>query len=116
MSALKQRLVRLLCRIPEYVPDWSKPLLRPFTSIYSRAYKGLYSSIIKEELVKTPMGPYIYVNYQDGVEREIANGTYERRYVDFFCSRIRGGNVVVDAGAYSGYFSLPASERVGDRG
>jgi len=67
-------------------------------------------------LIKTPMGPSIYVNYWDYVEREIANGSYEKRYVDFFCSKVQKDDVVVDVGAYIGYFSLLASCRVFDKG
>lgn len=66
--------------------------------------------------MKTLFGPSICVNYLDNVERSIACGTYEKKYIDFFCSRIREGDVVVDAGAYIGIFSLLASERVGARG
>ena len=119
MNALKLKLVRLLVKIPEYVPDWSKPILRPFSGIYSKVYRSLFFNFfnyMEEELVKTPMGPLIYVNYKDNVEREIAIGTYERKYIDFFCSKIREGDVVVDVGAYIGYFSLLASERSGDKG
>jgi FkbM family methyltransferase len=113
MKALRPGLVRLIGRIPQYVPDWPKPILRPF---YNLIYRLMYSSIKEEKLVKTAKGPYIYVNYWDDVERECANGTYERRYVDFFCSVIREGDVVVDVGAYIGYFSLLASGRVGAKG
>lgn len=116
MNTPKIKLVKLLGRIPEHVPDWSKPVLRPFSGIYSKLLKGVYSSIKGDKLVKTPMGPYIYVNYSDWVERETANGTYERDYVDFFCSKIQEGDVVIDVGAYIGYFSLLASEGVGDKG
>jgi FkbM family methyltransferase len=95
------------------VPDWLKPVLRP---LYDLIYRSIYSSIKGERLVKTAKGPYIYVNYRDNAERESANGTYERKYADFFCSVIKKGNVVVDAGAYIGYFSLLASSRVGAKG
>lgn len=114
MNALRLKLVRVLRKIPEYVPDWSKPILRPFSGIYSKVYGGVYSSISsikEEELVKTPMGPYIHVNYWDIVERDCAIGSWERRYMDFFCSKIKEGDVVVDIGAYIGIFSLLASER-----
>ena len=113
---MKIKLVRLLGKFPEYVPDWSKPVLRPFSGIYSRLYRAIYSSIKEEELVKTPMGPYIYVRWWDCVERGCALGTWERRYMELFCSKIKEGDVVVDVGAYIGYFSLLASERVGDKG
>jgi FkbM family methyltransferase len=110
------RMIRLLGRIPGHVPDWSKPILRPFSGMYSKVYRRVWSSIKEEKLVRTPMGPLIYVNYWDSVEREIANGTYERRYIDLFRSKIREGDVVVDVGAYSGIFSLIASEQVGSKG
>lgn len=116
MNTVKAKLVKSLGRAPDSVPNWSKPVLRPFSGIYSRIYRAIYSSIKEEELVKTPTGPLIYVNYWDYVEREIANGSYERKYVDFFCSEIKEGDVVVDVGSYIGYFSLLASERVGDTG
>jgi len=116
MNTLKAKLVRELGKVPEYVPDWSKPVLRPFSGIYSRLYRAIYSSIKEEELVKTPMGPYIYVRWWDCVERGCALGTWERRYMELFCSKIKEGDVVVDVGAYIGYFSLLASERVGDKG
>lgn len=116
MKSLKQKLVRSLGRIHEYVPNWSKPILKPFSGIYSKVYKGVYTSIKEEKLVKTPMGPLIYVNYWDCVEREIVNGNYERKYIDLFCSKVQERDVVVDVGAYIGYFSLLASERVGDEG
>ena len=116
MNTLKAKLVRGLGKVPEYVPDWSKPVLRPFSGIYSRLYRAIYSSIKEEELVKTPMGPYIYVRWWDCVERGCALGTWERRYMELFCSKIKEGDVVVDVGAYIGYFSLLASERVGDKG
>ena len=66
--------------------------------------------------MKTPMGPYIYVRWWDYVERGCAIGTWERRYMELFCSKIKEGDVVVDVGAYIGIFSLLASERVGDKG
>lgn len=116
MDALKLGLVKRLSRIPEYVPDWSKPILRPLSKIFTSIYRLIYSSIKEEKLVKTDKGPYIYVNYWDSVERECANGTYERKYVDFFCSRIEEGDVVLDVGAYIGYFSLLASKRVSAEG
>lgn len=116
MNILKAKLVKLLGRAPEYVPDWSKPVLRPFSGVYSHIYKLAYSSIKEEELVKTPMWPYIYVNWWDCVERGCALGTWERKYMDLFCSKIEEGDVVVDIGGYIGIFSLLASERVGDKG
>ena len=119
MNALIPKLVRSLSKIPEYaqyVPEWSKPVLRPFSGIYYHIYRLVYSSIKEEKLVKTPMGPYIYVDYSDFVEREVANGTYEREYMEMFCKSILEGNVVIDVGAYIGIFSLLASERVGDTG
>ena len=112
----KQKIIKLLGGIPEHVPDWSKPILRPFSRIYSKVYRQVYSSIKDEKLVKTPMGPLIYVNYRDSVEREIANGTYERKYIDLFCSKIKEGDVVIDVGAYIGIFSLIAAGRVGSTG
>jgi len=112
----KQKMVRLLGGIPEHVPDWSKPILRPFSDIYSKVYRRVYSSIKDEKLVRTPMGPLIYVNYRDSVEREIANGTYERKYIDLFSSKIKEGDVVIDVGAYVGIFSLIAAGRVGSTG
>lgn len=116
MNALKPKLVRLLGRIPDSVPKWSKPILRPFLGVYFKVYKRIYSSIKEEKLIKTPMGPYIYVRYWDCVERGCAIGTWERRYMDFFCSKIKEGDVVVDVGAYIGFFSLLAPERVGSTG
>lgn len=116
MNTLKAKLVRGFGKVPEYVPDWSKPVLRPFSGVYSRLYRAIYSSIKEEELVKTPMGPYIYVRWWDCVERGCALGTWERRYIELFCSKIKEGDVVVDVGAYIGVFSLLASERVGDKG
>lgn len=120
MNTLKAKLVKLFVklfgRVPDFVPEWSKPILRPLEGIYFKVYKGVYSSIKEEELVKTPMGPYIYVRWWDCVERGCALGAWERRYMDLFCSKIKKGDVVVDVGAYIGIFSLLASERVGDKG
>lgn len=116
LSICISNMVRLLGRAPEYVPDWSKPVLKHFLGVYSKVYKRCYSSIKEEKLIKTPMGPWIYVNYWDHVEREIANGAYERRYMDIFCSKVKEGDVVVDVGAYVGIFSLLAAERVGSTG
>lgn len=116
MKGIKSKLVKLIGKAPTYVPGWSEPILRPFLGIYRKAYQCVYSSIKEEELVKAPTGPYIYVRYWDNVERGCAIGTWERKYVDFFCSKIKEDDVVVDIGAYIGYFSLLASERVGDKG
>lgn len=116
MNILKAKLVKLLGRAPEYVPDWSKPVLRPFSGVYSHIYKLAYSSIKEEELVRTPMGPYIYVRWWDCVERGCALGSWERKYMEIFCQKIKEGDVVVDVGAYIGVFSLLASERVGNKG
>ena len=115
-QVIQPRLVRFVRKIPEYLPNWSRPVLKPFYGIYEYIYGKAHSSIKEEMLVHTPMGLYIYVNYWDFVEREIANGTYEKRYADFFCSKVQEGDVVVDVGAHIGYFSLLASERVGDEG
>lgn len=111
-----QRIVKFLGNIPNYVPEQHRRVLKPFAGIYSHIYRTMYSSIKEEILVKTPMGPYIYVRYWDPVEREIANGTYEKNYVNIFCSKIQQGDVIVDVGAYIGYFSLLASKRVGNSG
>lgn len=116
VRTLKQKMIKLLGKIPEHVPHWSKPILRPFSGIYSKVYRRAYSSIKEEKLVKTPMGPLIYVNYWDSVEREIANGTYERKYIDSFRSRIKEGDIVIDVGAYIGIFSLIASKQVDNKG
>lgn len=116
MKALKRKTVRLLGKIPICVPDWIKTILRPFSGIYSKVYREIYSSIKEEELIKTPVGPYIYVRYWDHIERECAVGSYERKYMDIFCSKIREGDIVIDVGAYIGIFSLVASKRVGPKG
>lgn len=120
MDAFKAQLVKVVGRLPYFVPHWSKPLLRffsgPLLKLYSDSYRSLYSSIKDEILVKTPMGPYIYVRYWDLVERECAIGTWERTYMNFFRSRIKKGDVVVDVGAYIGIFSLLASGLVGSSG
>ncbi|MFX0206160.1 MAG: FkbM family methyltransferase [Candidatus Hodarchaeota archaeon] len=113
---LKLIIVRFVSHIPRYYPDWFKQLVKPLSGIYSYISKIIYSSIKEEILVKTLAGPWIYVNYQDPVERKIAEGIYEKTYVDFFYSKVQSGHVVVDIGAYIGYFSLLASERVGNDG
>lgn len=112
LTLIKLKIVKLMSNLAGYIPHRSKPVLKHITG---RIYEIAYSSIKQEILVKTPLGPYIYVNYCDHVEREIANGTYEKKYVNFFCSKVKKGFVVVDVGTYIGYFSLLASERVGDK-
>jgi FkbM family methyltransferase len=67
-------------------------------------------------MVTTPMGPKMQVNYSDFVEREIANGTYEKGYVKLFLETLKLGDTVIDVGANVGYFSLLASEKVGRTG
>lgn len=116
VNALKHRMISLLGRIPQYVPDWFKPILsKTFRSLYSKVCRRIYSSI-KEELMKSPIGFYIYVNYRDRVERKIANGNWEMEYMEIFYRSVREGDVVVDVAAHIGIYSLLASGRVGNRG
>lgn len=116
MDAIKIGLVRLIQRIIQCMPNSVKFILRPFSRQLFSAFNSVCSSVKKDKLVKTAKGPYIYINYGYGVERNIASGMYESRYVDFFCSVIKGGDVVIDVGAYIGYFSLLAAKIVGDDG
>lgn len=112
--SLKHKIITFISKIPKYIP---KCLQFKFSSkIYSYINKIVYSSIKKDVLVRTPLGIYIYVNYSDWVERTIATGIYEEKYVDFFLSKIKEGDIIIDIGSYIGYFSLLASQKVGIKG
>ena len=67
-------------------------------------------------LVKTSLGPCIYVNYENYIEREIANNNFEREYLNLFYSTVNKGDIVVDVGTNIGFFALLASKKVGKEG
>jgi FkbM family methyltransferase len=116
MDNLKRKILRLLAITQKSVPNWLKPNYKIFSGLYSKIYSSIYSSINEEMLVRTPFGPLMYINFLDNVEREIANGLWERKYIDFFSSSINKGDIFIDVGAYVGIFSLLASELVGSEG
>lgn len=113
---VRMGLLRIMDRLPAYLPRRAKSSLSYFSNSYSLLYRTAYSSVRNEMLLKTTFGPYIYVNYKDYVEREIANGNFEREYIQYFCSIINNGDIVLDVGANIGYFALLASNKVGTNG
>lgn len=116
IQSVKKKLIKFIGRMPSYAPKWSKPILRPLSGFYIHLYRGVYNSVREEAMVTTSQGLKLFVNYSDYVEREIANGTYERDYVNTFCQTVREGDTVLDVGANVGYFSLLASRKAGARG
>ena len=115
-QSLAVKMVRFLARLPPRLPAWSRTFLRPLSGLYSSVYRRAFSSIGKEVLVTTFAGFKMYIDYSNQVERDSANGTYERDYAQCFASTLRSGDTVIDVGAHVGYFTLLASEAVGESG
>lgn len=99
-----------------HLPDRWKHFLKPLAAGYCRFSKKLASSIKEEGTMRTPFGFLMYVNYADRVERGIALGMYETGYAKKFSAAVKEGAVVIDAGAYCGYFAMIASEKTGPKG
>jgi FkbM family methyltransferase len=112
LNSLKPKIVRIFRQIPQRIPYWIKPLLKPFSGFYPWIYKSLYSSIESEILVKTPYNFYMYINYNNWLEREIANGLYEKEYLEYFYSILGEDDIIIDIGANIGIFSILASKKV----
>jgi FkbM family methyltransferase len=111
------RLISFVEKSVQWIPYRAKILFKilKLDSIYSNFYRKLLT-LGTEEVVQTPWGPKIWCDYSHWVERLIALGAFERRYIDYFSSHISEGDVVIDAGAFIGIFSLIAADRVGESG
>lgn len=79
-------------------------------------WQAYYRLLPKTQAWVSVNGHKMWLNLNDRNQLSISIGTHERQVLDLFCSVLEPGWTVVDIGANVGYYTLPASQKVGATG
>ncbi len=106
-------------RLVSAVLRWGEKLLsnRVTSKLYpvEIVYPLLTSRLAGANLVADVQGSRMYLDSLDGLGLH-RNGIYEPMETEFFRNEVKKGDVFVDIGANIGYYSLMASQLVGEEG